>query len=365
MGRGRAPCCEKVGLNKGSWTPEEDIRLMSYIQKYGHGNWRALPKKAGLLRCGKSCRLRWINYLRPDIKRGNFTQEEEETIIKLHGLLGNKWSKIASCLPGRTDNEIKNVWNTHLKKRLLSRDQSQKTDKLEETPSSPSSTTTNSSSDRGEGKSDSEHTNPSVDSTNSSEDKIEIPIEPSMDIWLMLEDALPSSPQKTDTEDKNMWELQLEPNSLKVSPCSSPSHSLATNGRTSGGGRGVQALNDTDMREAEKDPLEIPDVPIELELWDMIEDGDAGLFSPGVGAMEELGVHGNPTSLHEESSREEGSTIWLEYLEKELGLWGASDDNQECLMSPWTEMEGDPVSCYFQKGPSSTSPLDLHDLKVS
>ncbi|KAJ3681680.1 hypothetical protein LUZ60_014253 [Juncus effusus] len=121
MGKGRAPCCDKVGLNKGSWTPEEDLRLISFIQKYGHTNWRALPKKAGLLRCGKSCRLRWINYLRPDIKRGNFTKEEEETIIKLHELLGNKWSKIASRLPGRTDNEIKNVWNTYLKKKLASR----------------------------------------------------------------------------------------------------------------------------------------------------------------------------------------------------------------------------------------------------
>ncbi|KAG7590686.1 Myb domain [Arabidopsis suecica] len=73
----------------------------------------------GLLRCGKSCRLRWINYLRPDLKRGNFTLEEEETIIKLHHNYGNKWSKIASQLPGRTDNEIKNVWHTHLKKRLV------------------------------------------------------------------------------------------------------------------------------------------------------------------------------------------------------------------------------------------------------
>uniref|UniRef100_A0A453CWF4 Myb-related protein Zm1 n=1 Tax=Aegilops tauschii subsp. strangulata TaxID=200361 RepID=A0A453CWF4_AEGTS len=118
MGKGRAPCCAKVGLNRGSWTPEEDMRLIAYIQKYGHANWRALPKQAGLLRCGKSCRLRWINYLRPDLKRGNFTVEEEETLIKLHNMLGNKWSKIAACLPGRTDNEIKNVWNTHLKKRV-------------------------------------------------------------------------------------------------------------------------------------------------------------------------------------------------------------------------------------------------------
>ncbi|XP_008805219.1 transcription factor MYB30 [Phoenix dactylifera] len=114
----RAPCCEKMGLKKGPWTPEEDRILVSYIQRYGHGNWRALPRQAGLLRCGKSCRLRWTNYLRPDIKRGNFTKEEEEIIINLHEMLGNRWSAIAAQLHGRTDNEIKNVWHTHLKKRV-------------------------------------------------------------------------------------------------------------------------------------------------------------------------------------------------------------------------------------------------------
>ncbi|XP_073063867.1 transcription factor MYB53-like [Primulina eburnea] len=116
---GRSPCCDETGLKKGPWTPEEDDKLINYIQKHGHGSWRALPKHAGLNRCGKSCRLRWTNYLRPDIKRGKFSQEEEQTILNLHAILGNKWSAIATHLPGRTDNEIKNFWNTHLRKKLI------------------------------------------------------------------------------------------------------------------------------------------------------------------------------------------------------------------------------------------------------
>ncbi|KAI3465680.1 hypothetical protein Pfo_022343 [Paulownia fortunei] len=116
---GRSPCCDKSGLKKGPWTPEEDMKLIQHIQIHGPANWRTLPKNAGLQRCGKSCRLRWTNYLRPDIKRGRFSFEEEETIIQLHSVLGNKWSAIAARLPGRTDNEIKNYWNTHIRKRLL------------------------------------------------------------------------------------------------------------------------------------------------------------------------------------------------------------------------------------------------------
>ncbi|CAM8979204.1 unnamed protein product [Rhodiola kirilowii] len=116
---GRSPCSAERGLKKGPWTIEEDQKLVHHIQKHGHGSWRALPKLAGLNRCGKSCRLRWTNYLRPDIKRGKFSEEEEQTILHLHSVLGNKWSSIASRLPGRTDNEIKNFWNTHLKKKLI------------------------------------------------------------------------------------------------------------------------------------------------------------------------------------------------------------------------------------------------------
>ncbi|KAK6121793.1 hypothetical protein DH2020_044473 [Rehmannia glutinosa] len=110
--------CEKDGVRRGAWTAEEDKILVDFITQNGHGTWRNLPKLAGLLRCGKSCRLRWTNYLRPDIKRGPFGPDEENTIIHLQATLGNKWAAIASHLPGRTDNDIKNFWNSHLRKRL-------------------------------------------------------------------------------------------------------------------------------------------------------------------------------------------------------------------------------------------------------
>ncbi|URE07063.1 Myb-like DNA-binding domain [Musa troglodytarum] len=174
---GRAPCCDKANVKRGPWSPEEDATLKIYIEKHGTGgNWIALPQKAalaepsasstitciaylqllfvlkldrnrcgstslhdsipphafsltsydllhtaGLKRCGKSCRLRWLNYLRPDIKHGAFTEEEDTIICTLYNRLGSRWSIIASQMPGRTDNDVKNYWNTKLKKKLMLR----------------------------------------------------------------------------------------------------------------------------------------------------------------------------------------------------------------------------------------------------
>ncbi|KAJ4975623.1 hypothetical protein NE237_000729 [Protea cynaroides] len=398
MARGRAPCCDKAGLKKGPWTPEEDLRLIAFIQKHGHGNWRALPKIAGLLRCGKSCRLRWTNYLRPDIKRGNFTKEEEETVIKLHEMLGNKWSKIASNLPGRTDNEIKNVWNTHLKKRLtLNRQNPHGNEDKEVSVTTSFSSSTSSISITSESNDhylcvsenltealEKKHSSPfeeipiqwndfsdvfdnlerkekdeskellrspSSSSCSSSildsnrvdgprlEEQIpdqilDIPYEPYLDVWDMLD-----NPERKEKDESK--ELLRSPSS---SSCSS---SLLDSNQVDG----------TTLEQ--RIPDQILDIPYEpyLDVWDMLED-DTSFSTSSVGPMYE-------NEVHHQHLEDLESMSWVTDLENELGLQGTTCDAVEPLLPTLLteeilimKAENDPIGSYFQILPSS--PLNFY-----
>ncbi|CAN6287825.1 unnamed protein product [Urochloa humidicola] len=106
-------------MKKGKWSKEEDNLIKNHIEKYGIGrSWQALSNTLGLQRCGRSCRSRWLNYLRPGLKHGNFTPAEERIICDMYSKRGSCWSVIAAQLPGRTDLAIKNYWNSTLKKKF-------------------------------------------------------------------------------------------------------------------------------------------------------------------------------------------------------------------------------------------------------
>ncbi|KAF4348048.1 hypothetical protein G4B88_030684, partial [Cannabis sativa] len=104
-------------IRKGPWRAEEDEVLINHVKKNGPRDWSSIRSKGLLPRTGKSCRLRWVNKLRPDLKTGcKFSAEEERLIIELQAQVGNKWAKIATYLPGRTDNDVKNFWSSRKKK---------------------------------------------------------------------------------------------------------------------------------------------------------------------------------------------------------------------------------------------------------
>ncbi|GMJ02974.1 myb domain protein 27 [Hibiscus trionum] len=118
-----AAATQGESMRKGPWHEDEDERLVTFVKLLGSRRWDYVARVSGLNRSGKSCRLRWVNYLRPNLKHGSISAEEEMIILKLHEKWGNKWSMIARRLPGRTDNEIKNYWRTHLSKKAVTQDQ--------------------------------------------------------------------------------------------------------------------------------------------------------------------------------------------------------------------------------------------------
>ncbi|CAN6471283.1 unnamed protein product [Victoria cruziana] len=121
---------EEAQTRKGPWTEQEDLQLVCFVGLFGERRWDFIAKASGLNRTGKSCRLRWVNYLRPDLKRGRMTPQEESLVLELHARWGNRWSRIARKLPGRTDNEIKNYWRTHMRKKAQERSLSENSSSL-------------------------------------------------------------------------------------------------------------------------------------------------------------------------------------------------------------------------------------------
>ncbi|XP_062232378.1 myb-related protein MYBAS1-like [Phragmites australis] len=126
-------------MRKGPWMEEEDAQLVWFVRLFGERRWDFLAKVSGLRRTGKSCRLRWVNYLHPGLRRGRITAEEERLILSLHEQWGSRWSRIARSLPGRTDNEIKNFWRTRTRKKALEERRQNSNNKTAGAAASPSS----------------------------------------------------------------------------------------------------------------------------------------------------------------------------------------------------------------------------------
>ncbi|KAI5015988.1 hypothetical protein ZWY2020_005615 [Hordeum vulgare] len=129
-----------MAARKGPWTEKEDAQLVWFVRLLGERRWDFLAQVSGLRRTGKSCRLRWVNYLHPGLKRGRITADEERLILTLHAEWGSRWSRIARKLPGRTDNEIKNYWRTHMRKKAQEEKMMAKNKASSSWPSSSDST---------------------------------------------------------------------------------------------------------------------------------------------------------------------------------------------------------------------------------
>ncbi|KAK0597944.1 hypothetical protein LWI29_030068 [Acer saccharum] len=336
----RAPCCDKNLVKRGPWSPEEDLKLFSFVQKNGHENWRNLPKLAGLSRCGKSCRLRWINYLRPDVKRGNFTIEEENTIIQLHATLGNKWAKIAAALPGRTDNEIKNVWNTSLKKKLLNFKrgaknyyQSKESISMVSSTSSSSTTTSNISSLGKRSRAESE-----LDVDEPRGDDSDVPKKPRelcrdvvgesnesiKDISRNSSFSSNSSSTVTDNANQVLDHAHDQGDTIRSSEEDHDRQSMDSFFDFSGFGIGLNTLEEVSK------PDFIPDIDLlefNVESWNMWEGLEDTLIQSNPVQSFEGGFDNN--NNNDNDSEEVDIMRWYQLLENELGLGATEDESQQ------------------------------------
>lgn len=280
--------------------------------------------------------MRWINYLRPDVKRGNFTREEEETVIRLHETLGNKWSKIASHLPGRTDNEIKNVWNTHLKKRLASKNgnipQKDESKESSMTSSSSCSSITVLSSSSGKRNLEVEH--------DKQWDERSVTKKPREAFAMAVSDKALDLTTELSNHGSSPVE---EPKELSTSSVSSNNSNITNSGQVdvsnpedqTGSQFNFVGLYDANYTSEEVNKPEISDtafdIPFEsdLDFWNMLD--SLGPFqSDGIQSSHE--VEGAQSSNFEQGYNKEAETNqWLLYLETELGLEVTKNENQNNL----------------------------------
>ncbi|KAL9171063.1 hypothetical protein ABFS82_04G185300 [Erythranthe guttata] len=206
---------EQIIIRKGPWTEQEDAQLVFYVNLFGDRRWDFIAKVSGLKRTGKSCRLRWVNYLHPGLKRGKMTTHEEKLVLELHNKWGNRWSRIARKIPGRTDNEIKNYWRTHMRKKA----QDQKKTKRMISPSLSSSSSSSFSNSSTSSISNNSRPNagPTVDSSSRAntagekEEEISTKVYSMDEIWKDIELSEESSNFKCQEMISHTWDMLMQP----------------------------------------------------------------------------------------------------------------------------------------------------------